>query len=179
MLETKMPQWVKLELLPVMCSAGCRMLDSIIQQTPAEVLLEILVVDDGSKPPLGPLVTGYGKVTVLRHEARRGLIKSKTEGGNAAKGDVIMFLDAHVKPEEGWYRPLLKHIGINYKRVVVPEIPILDGDTWKTDENAVGVKMMFDWSLFFNWFEDGNDLVPCMSGGLFAISRRWWHESGE
>ena len=37
----------------------------------------------------------------------------------------------------------------------------------------------FDWTLFFNWFEDGSDLVPCMSGGLFAISKRWWHESGE
>jgi len=41
------------------------------------------------------------------------------------------------------------------------------------------VKMMFDWKLAFNWFEDNNDLVPCMSGGLFGITRQWWHESGE
>ena len=29
---------------------------------------------------------------------------------------------------------------------------------------------MFDWRLQFNWLDDGTDLVPCMSGGLFAIS---------
>merc|ERR1711920_172263 len=33
--------------------------------------------------------------------------------------------------------------------------------------------------MFFQWFDDGNDLVPCMSGGLFGITRKWWHESGE
>ena len=32
------------------------------------------------------------------------------------------------------------------------------------------VKMMFDWKLHFKWFDDGNDLVPCMSGGLFGIT---------
>merc|ERR1719327_2442981 len=45
--------------------------------------------------------------------------------------------------------------------------------------DVFGVKMMFDWTLSFEWFEDFNDIVPCMSGGLFAISRKWWHESGE
>ena len=33
------------------------------------------------------------------------------------------------------------------------------------------VKMMFDWRLQFNWLDDGSDLVPCMSGGLFAITQ--------
>eukprot|EP00913_Durusdinium_trenchii_P030825 g28870.t1 len=199
-----------------------RTLDSIVQSTPKEVLVEIILVDDGSEPPLSPLVEGYTLVKVLRHELRRGLIKSKTEGGNLAVGDawmenrcrnltdllcklwgsgvkylcfigqfmistqaiqqaeeVLMFLDAHVRPAPDWYRPLLKHIKLNYKRVVVPLIPILDDKTWQIDNNAVGVKMMFDWTLFFNWFEDGSDVVPCMSGGLFAISKKWWHESGE
>ena len=43
----------------------------------------------------------------------------------------------------------------------------------------IKIKMMFDWTLFFNWFDDFTDAVPCMSGGLFAISVPWWHESGE
>jgi len=92
---------------------------------------------------------------------------------------MIMFLDAHVKPYENWWRAFLRHMNTNYKRVVVPLIPTMDGNTWVPNDNAVGVKMMFDWTLFFQWFEDGNDLVPCMSGGLFGISRAWWHESGE
>ncbi|CAE8609452.1 unnamed protein product [Polarella glacialis] len=156
-----------------------RTLDSIIESTPPEVLLEIIVVDDGSDPPLKPLTEGYSLVKVLRHEERRGLIKSKTEGGNMATADMIMFLDAHVKPEQFWYRPLLRHMNVNYKRVVVPLIPILDAKTWIPNNRAVGVKMMFDWSLHFRWFDNNDDLVPCMSGGLFGITRQWWHESGE
>lgn len=156
-----------------------RTLQSIYKETPAEILQEIIVVDDGSSPPLSSVLQDFPKVRILRHEKRRGLIKSKTEGGNMAIGDAIMFLDAHVKPEPNWALPILRHLNINYKRVVVPLIPILDGDTWEANLNAVGVKMMFDWTLFFQWFDDGNDLVPCMSGGLFGITRRWWHESGE
>lgn len=39
--------------------------------------------------------------------------------------------------------------------------------------------MMFDWDLSFHWFSNEDDWVPCMSGGLLAISKKWWHESGE
>ncbi|CAK0836379.1 unnamed protein product [Prorocentrum cordatum] len=156
-----------------------RTFDSIYATTPKEVLAEIILVDDGSSPTLASAIPDHPEVKIIRHEDRRGLIKSKVEGGNAAVGDMIMFLDAHVKPEPDWYQPLLTHMNKNYKRVVVPLIPILDGDTWQPNNNAVGVKMMFDWGLGFNWYDDGNDLVPCMSGGLFGITRDWWHESGE
>lgn len=157
-----------------------RTLQSLYERTPAYILKEIIVIDDGSSPPLAPSFSGdYPDVKVVRHEVRMGLIKSKTAGGNMATGDMIMFLDAHVKPEWNWAEPILKHMNINYKRVVVPLIPILDGKTWEPNNNAVGSKMMFDWTLFFQWFEDFNDIVPCMSGGLFAITRQWWHESGE
>lgn len=156
-----------------------RTMESIIKETPEDVLQEIILVDDGSDPPLAPLVADFKQVRVLRHDKRKGLIKSKTEGGNMAVGDSIMFLDAHVKPEPDWSVPLLRHMNLNYKRAVVPLIPILDGETWEANLNAVGVKMMFDWTLAFQWLDDGNNLVPCMSGGLFAITRKWWHESGE
>jgi glycosyltransferase involved in cell wall biosynthesis len=156
-----------------------RTLKSIYERTPASILKEIIVVDDGSEPPLAASMAEFPDVKIIRHNDRRGLIKSKTIGGNHAKSDMIMFLDAHVKPEWNWADPILKHLNINYKRVVVPLIPILDGQTWEPNNNAVGTKMMFDWTLFFQWFEDFNDIVPCMSGGLFAITREWWHESGE
>merc|ERR1719204_1623761 len=156
-----------------------RTLESIYNETPEAILWEIIVVDDGSAPPLATVLTDFPKVKVIRQDHRQGLIKSKVNGGNAAVGDAIMFLDGHVKPEPGWALPILRHMNTNYKRVVVPIIPILSGETWKPNLHAFGVKMMFDWSLKFNWFEDGNDLVPCMSGGLFGITRRWWHESGE
>lgn len=45
-----------------------------------------------------------------------------------------MFFDAHVKPLNVWYEPLLKHVNINYKRVIVPVIPMLNGDTWEVND---------------------------------------------
>ncbi|KAF4752128.1 hypothetical protein FOZ63_021512 [Perkinsus olseni] len=131
-----------------------RTCESIYAETPGDILKEIIVVDDASEPPLRRYLKNFPEVKVV-------------------------FLDAHVKPEPNWAQPLLKHANINYKRVVVPVVPILNGDDWQVHDPSAGSKMMFDWGLGFNWFEDGNDLVPIMSGGLLGITKRWWYESGE
>ena len=158
-----------------------RTINSIIAESPADQLLEIIVVDDASEPPLSEITVKMNLpvVKVVRQDSREGLIRSKSHGAALARGDLIIFLDAHVKPEPKWLDPLFRHTNENWKRVVVPVIPILNGDTWTVDSLAVGYKMMFDWSLGFNWFDDGDDFVPIMSGGLLAITRRYWHWSGE
>ncbi|KAF4688499.1 hypothetical protein FOZ60_002769 [Perkinsus olseni] len=127
-----------------------------------------------------PLLADYrDKVRLIRHEKSQGLIRARMAGANAAVGDMVMFLDCHVKPAPGWERPMFKNTNENYKRLVVPLIPRLDGETWEVLGDEPGAKMMFDWGLQFDWFEDGNDEVPVMSGGLYAITKKWWHESGE
>jgi len=160
-----------------------RTIDSIIAESDPKELVEIIIVDDASEPPLEEITKKMNrhqdKVKIIRHDERQGLIRSKTVGARASLGDLVIFLDAHVKPEKNWLGPLFRHTNINYKRVVVPLIPILNGETWTVDTNAIGIKMMFDWGLGFNWFDDGNDWVPVMSGGLLAITRRYWYESGE
>lgn len=158
-----------------------RTIQSIIDESNPDELLEIIVVDDASEPPLSQITDGLNiaKLKTVRHNDREGLIRSKSHGAAIARGDLIIFLDAHVKPERRWLAPLFRHTNENWKRVVVPVIPILNGDTWKVESSAVGYKMMFDWGLGFNWFDDGNDWVPIMSGGLLAITRRYWHWSGE
>jgi glycosyltransferase involved in cell wall biosynthesis len=162
-----------------------RTIRSIFKESNPEELIEIIVIDDASEPPLSEITDMMTdsavkeKVKVVRQQTREGLIRSKSHGAAIAKGDLIVFLDAHVKPEPKWLAPLFKHTNENWKRVVVPVIPILNGDNWKVESTAVGYKMMFDWSMSFNWFDDGNDWVPIMSGGLLAMTRRYWHWSGE
>ena len=162
-----------------------RTINSILDESDPEELLEIIVIDDASEPPLNNIIDQMAnsiakeKVKIVRQASREGLIRSKSHGAAIARGDLVIFLDAHVKPEKNWLAPLFKHTNENWKRVVVPVIPILNGDKWKVESTAVGYKMMFDWSLGFNWFDDGNDWVPIMSGGLLAITRRYWHWSGE
>jgi glycosyltransferase involved in cell wall biosynthesis len=161
-----------------------RTLQSIMDHTDLTLLKEVIVIDDVSDPPLQPLcekVKGWGStIHVNRNPKRLGLVQSKIRGGNLATTDAIVFLDAHVSPASGWERPLIRHMETNYKRIVVPVIPIIDEVTWAQKIGAgIGYKMMFDWSLQFNWFDDGNDEVPVLSGGLFAVTKHWWHEGGE
>ena len=106
---------------------------SVVEATPADVLKEVVVVDDGSAPPLKPTFPegeGDYKVKWLRHDKPMGLINSKRTGGDAATGDIIVFFDCHVKPDPNYWRPMVEAIGDNYKRVVVPVITNLDVDTW-------------------------------------------------
>lgn len=159
-----------------------RTLESLVRTTEPGLLRDVVIVDDFSTPALS---TSYDTtlfsaplVTVVRHPVRNGLIQSRIDGGEASKGSVLVFLDAHVKPEPGWTLPILRHVNANPKRVVLPLIPILNGTTWEADHNAVGKKMMFDWNFGFYWIGAAGDKVPVMSGGLFAITRSWWEESG-
>ena len=124
-----------------------RTIRSIINECKASELVEIIVIDDASEPPLAEITDKMNitKVKMVRHTEREGLIRSKSHGAAIARGDLIIFLDAHVKPEPNWLAPLFRHTNENWKRVVVPVIPILHGDTWRVESTAVGYKMMFDW----------------------------------
>jgi len=159
-----------------------RTIKSIKEFTHENILHEIILIDDHSEPELSKSYNQEefeGLVKYIYNDDRIGLIKSRSLGANMATGDIIVFFDCHVKPRLNWESPIIQRINHNYKHVVVPAIPILDGYTWEQKGSAVGYKMMMDWDLGFHWFEDGTDDVPIMSGGLLSISNKWWHESGE
>ncbi len=41
-------------------------------------------------------------VRIVRTEERSGLIRARVAGAQAAKGDVLIFLDAHCEASPGW-----------------------------------------------------------------------------
>jgi polypeptide N-acetylgalactosaminyltransferase len=63
-----------------------------------------------------------GIVKVLRTNERSGLIRAKLTGAMAAKGDVLIFLDAHCEVNERWYvadffscgKKLMKRVILKY-----------------------------------------------------------------
>jgi glycosyltransferase involved in cell wall biosynthesis len=156
---------------------------SIAELTPPEVLHEIIVVDDGSTPPLStqfpPEIVEKSKVRFVRHETHTGLINAKAAGGNIATGDLVVFLDCHVKPAPGWEKPIIEMIRSNYRRIVVPSITGLNPDTWEEVRGNGGTaKCYLTWDSDFKWFDSDDDNVAVMSGGLLAMSRQWWIETG-
>jgi len=58
---------------------------------------------------------------------------------------------------------------VNASEPIAPWVPIGE---------AGGSKMMFEWNFEFDWFDDDNDLVPVLSGGLLLMTKRWWNEVG-
>jgi len=156
---------------------------AVFESTPSEVLHEIIVVDDGSDPPLGddpitPDLQRKYRVKILRHKETVGLIGAKQDGGAAATGDIIVFFDCHVAPQPGWHSSFLRLVGENYRRIVVPMITNLDIDSWTQSDSGGGMaKCYLTWDADFKWFNSEDPYVPVLSGGLLGISRRWWNET--
>lgn len=148
------------------------------------ILQDIVVVDDGSDPPLSQefLTPKFQKkypLKLLRHDVAVGLMGAKSAGAGLATGDVIVFFDCHVAPQDDWYQQFLDAIAENYRRIVVPVITNLDIDTWKETQRSQGMaKCYLTWDADFKWVESTSPYMPVLSGGLLGISRRWWNETG-
>lgn len=164
-----------------------RTVEALRRHTKRSRLQEIIVVDDGSQPPLSlefpqTLLRGSAEapVRMLRHEKTRGLIAAKKTGGDAATGDVIVFFDCHINPRPGWEEAFLRQMkrAGDHRTVVVPTITALDPDTWRENEYGSQSKACYLlWNGDFTWLGMPGRDVPLMSGGLLALSRRWWQET--
>ncbi len=70
---------------------------------------EILVIDDGSKPPLRMMVDSQ-VLNLIRFDEERGLSNSRNFGINEAKGEYVAFLDDDTVPSKHWLAAVQKGI---------------------------------------------------------------------
>ncbi|XP_046446155.1 polypeptide N-acetylgalactosaminyltransferase 11-like isoform X2 [Daphnia pulex] len=174
-----------------------RTVHSVLDQTPAELLHEVLLVDDSSDggnihneveefvgknfPP---------KVQLLKTMKREGLIRARIFGAKKATGQVLIFLDSHCEVNREWVQPLIARIQENRTFVVTPIIDIINSDTFQYTSSPL-VRGGFNWGLHFKWDSLPDDtlktnedfvkpiLSPTMAGGLFAIEREYFFDIGE
>eukprot|EP00931_Biecheleriopsis_adriatica_P117247 TRINITY_DN92784_c0_g1_i1.p1 TRINITY_DN92784_c0_g1~~TRINITY_DN92784_c0_g1_i1.p1 ORF type:complete len:781 (+),score=146.08 TRINITY_DN92784_c0_g1_i1:107-2344(+) len=174
-------------ILPCASETGfvLKTVQSVHAATPDDQLEEIIVIDDASHPKVVDDIGGdeqilaQYKAHLIRHETAEGLIRTKKEGGDKAKGDIIVFLDCHVKPIEGWTQAIFSNLRENPKRAVVPLISSLNPDTWEEASKFGGNKMCMTWRADFFWCDayPGPE-IPIMSGGLLALTKYWWEVTG-
>ncbi|XP_059612994.1 polypeptide N-acetylgalactosaminyltransferase 3 isoform X2 [Phlebotomus argentipes] len=170
---------------------------SVITRSPRQFLKEIILVDDASErsfldKPLEEYVSELPVVTkVFRLREREGLVAARLLGAEHARGDVLVFLDAHCECSPGWLEPLLAEIQKNRRKVACPVIDIISDDNFSYVKSFELHWGAFNWQLHFRWFalessellKRRNDITtpfrtPAMAGGLFAIDREYFYEIG-
>eukprot|EP00929_Paragymnodinium_shiwhaense_P012807 TRINITY_DN120700_c0_g1_i1.p1 TRINITY_DN120700_c0_g1~~TRINITY_DN120700_c0_g1_i1.p1 ORF type:complete len:784 (+),score=97.92 TRINITY_DN120700_c0_g1_i1:352-2352(+) len=170
------------------CSArgdyAVKTIRAVFESTPAGVLAEIIVVDDGSEPAIDrqhitkEMLEQYN-ARVIRHPDAIGLSGSRQTGGDAAKGDIIVFFDCHVAPQEGWHESFLKIISRNYRTIVLPTLTKLDSRTWTQVRGFMSQEKCYvTWDAECKHYRSNDPYVPMIPDGNLAISRRWWTETG-
>lgn len=86
---------------------------SVLNRSPTELIVEIILVDDSStkeflKGKLDRYVAEHlPKVKIVRLQERSGLIIARLAGAKVAHGDVLIFLDSHTEANTNWLPPLL------------------------------------------------------------------------
>ncbi|XP_023307673.2 polypeptide N-acetylgalactosaminyltransferase 8 [Lucilia cuprina] len=163
-----------------------RTLYTIINQTPDELLKEIILVDDFSEPNKEidrHIESQFPELVKIIHLSQReGLIRARLKGAKEALGDVLVFLDAHVEVNENWLPPLLAPIVEDEKTCTTPIIDIIKYDTLEY-QGSMPSRGGFNWQ--FNYVQlpllrEEKTLQPqphnnpIMNGGLFAISQKYF-----
>jgi len=169
-------------------------------------LKEIILVDDGSSnEELKGKLDYYldtrlpNKVKLLRLKNRLGLIRARLAGARMAKGDVLVFLDAHCECVVEWLEPLLDRIREAPHAVLTPIIDVIEAKNFYYSTNGANHFQVggFTWDGHFDWHDvpererkrqakECPDKVPevcptyspTMAGGLFAMRRDYFWEIG-
>lgn len=180
------PAFERLEQLEVL-------LESLTQQTYPSELTEILVVDDGSEPPLAPILPDGLHVRILRQERDGfGLARARNLGAYSSTGDVVVFLDADMIPEHQWveaharphhHQPLLAAPGqrTHVSRLSVTMEEVQSGAAIEevlADSDPEQPQWILDRWATTNDGRIGDDIWWGMSGGNFSVNRQLFVDVG-
>ncbi|XP_055328454.1 N-acetylgalactosaminyltransferase 7-like [Paramacrobiotus metropolitanus] len=182
-----------------MPSTLLRTVHSVLNRSPPQFLEEVLLVDDASnrevlKKELEDTIAKFdGKVRLVRNAEREGLIRTRTIGAKEARGEVVIFLDAHCEVGYNWLPPLLAPIAKDRTTMTVPIIDGIDADTFRIESVYQGKKMfagIWEWGMLYKEIEISERETsrhehysepyrsPTHAGGLFAIHRGYFEELG-
>jgi glycosyltransferase involved in cell wall biosynthesis len=154
-----------------------RTVDNLLDGLPPQS--EIIVVDDGSTDgSTGFLSSGYPDITLLGPAERLGVSRARNFGARHAKGDVLVFSDAHVLTPKGWFDPLLALLARPAVGVVAPAIGMMQS---AAGESAGYGQKWCDASLAVGWLGRQSSTpypVPLLCGCFLALRRDVFTEIG-
>ncbi|KAJ6644719.1 hypothetical protein lerEdw1_013621, partial [Lerista edwardsae] len=185
-----------------------RTVKSVLNRTPANLIQEIILVDDFSSDPEDcQLLAKIPKVRCLRNSRREGLIRSRVRGADTVTAEILTFLDSHCEVNSEWLQPMLQRVKEDYTRVVSPIIDVISLDNFAYLAASADLRGGFDWSLHFKWEQipieqklartDPTQSIrlfhsyfifpppsifsrtPVIAGGIFVIDKSWFNHLGK
>jgi len=135
----------------------------------------------------------HPKVRVIQNAHRLGLTHSKVVGARGATSPMLFFMEPHCVMGAGWLDALLSRLSeTDYRNVLIPAVDVIIDPYTKdsihysgagTSVGAFELKgLRFDWIDIRNrnasYRDPAEYPMPAMPGGIFAITRAWWEESG-
>lgn len=149
---------------------------------------EVVIADDASTDGSAQAVLRrHPHVRLVSHPQRRGTSPTKDLGARSSRGDVIIFIDAHCKPEP-WSIEILVNDAEEWKEdaIFTPRVPSLDCERWENDRRQVGYGYTMSLDKFeCSWI--GLDAMkrrdryyesPAFVGCCFALTRRLYEKLG-
>jgi GT2 family glycosyltransferase/NifU-like protein involved in Fe-S cluster formation len=119
-------------------------------ETTAGLDCEVVVTDDGSTDgSVDELRRRFPQARVVAHTERIGVSPTKDMGGRSARGDVLVFLDGHCKPELGALTRLVEGVeAAGGRAILTPAVPALDAERWVNQMHQVGQGYRIDLEQF-------------------------------
>ena len=174
--------------------ALARTLAALEGQTYPRGLFEVVIVDDGSRPPLTRPPDTPLEVKVLRQEDRGfGLARARNTGARAASHDILVFLDSDVIAEAGllaaharWHHVVSDALTVGFCAYV--SVAGIDAGTIRNRPGSVR-DLFVDRAFDPPWMEPhmartGNltskhdDLFRAVTGNNFGIRKAFYDEVG-
>ncbi|XP_075684734.1 polypeptide N-acetylgalactosaminyltransferase 15 [Rhinoderma darwinii] len=172
-----------------------RTVHSVLDNSPKNILKEIILVDDLShqghlKTALSEYVSRISGVKLIRSNKRLGVIRGRMLGAARATGEILVFMDPHCECHPGWLEPLLSRIMNNRNCIVSPVLDVIDWRTFKYYHSTDLRQGVFDWNLDFHWvtLSESDQKVrqspivpfrtPVVPGCVIAVDRHYFQNIG-
>jgi glycosyltransferase involved in cell wall biosynthesis len=137
---------------------------------------EIVVVDDGSTDKSADcLARRRGRVRLHRAKGL-GVAKARNFGGKVARGDILIFADAHLGLDSGWWGPFAEQLEDSRVGAVAPAVAKWSGD------GAIGYGIRFKGpQMEVKWLRrkpKQPTAVPILPGCCLAMRRDAFERTG-
>eukprot|EP00927_Polykrikos_kofoidii_P066642 TRINITY_DN62202_c0_g1_i1.p1 TRINITY_DN62202_c0_g1~~TRINITY_DN62202_c0_g1_i1.p1 ORF type:complete len:431 (-),score=54.02 TRINITY_DN62202_c0_g1_i1:382-1674(-) len=160
---------------------------ALLHFTPDILVEEYIWISDGNKNTREKELTAMSnKVKVISFKERVGLIKAKMRGATEAKGNVLVFFEAHCIPNRWWLQGIMHRVILKPKVLAMPALDAIPERDWYKYHAVTPGHWRYEWNfnliytnpLQLTTFKMKPYETPGTSGGILAIRKDWFRKLG-